>query len=172
MANLKIETFINTITGEVYYERKKYITSAWHEEKGYRLSSRDTMDIPFPSISTIYLGYYSIISRYTQKHTNILSYRGNKNAYKPMQAEQIGKRLKIGRSTAYRFLDHCIERELIARDATLIGDQERICYIMNPIYFLNSKYISLELYLKFKDQLDPILPAWVIDRYINMMKER
>ena len=38
--------------------------------------------------------------------------------------------------------------------------EKQVQYYMNPIYFFNGKWLSLNLYLLFKVDLDGVLPEW------------
>jgi len=54
-----------------------------------------------------------------------------------------------------------IRMRILAKVVIDIGSETQVQYYMNPIYFFNEKWLSLNLYLLFKVDVDGVLPEWV-----------
>jgi len=54
-----------------------------------------------------------------------------------------------------------IHMQILAKAVIDIGSEKQVQYYMNPIYFFYGKWLSLNLYLLFKMDLDGVLPEWV-----------
>ena len=97
-----------------------------------------------------------------EKGTNMLCHKVNGH-YKALSMNMLAKRLGVCRRQCYRFVQKMIDtRVMVKVDRKLF---------MNPIYFFRGRYLSFYLYGLFKEELDRVLPKWVIERY-NAGKEK
>ena len=74
-----------------------------------------------------------------------------------MDVVRKGEVIGIGESQAKRFIKRMTDTGMMMRKAKR--------HYLNPIYFLNGKHVSDELYWLFHVQLNDVLPKWVQDSY-------
>lgn len=91
-----------------------------------------------------------------EKGTNMLCHKVNGH-YKALSAKMLAKRLEITDRQCYRFIRKMINTRVMVREG-------RALY-MNPRYFFRGKYLSYSLYSMFKQDMDEVLPAWVVEKY-------
>lgn len=176
MANVIYEKkAINSETGEVLYSNQ-YQKIFFSNEKGYvffthKNSIRIFDDINLPDdITDDEIGKLFKLSKKTYKNTNMLMYR-SKNNIKAMQIEHISKLLGVSLRRAQMFVHKMIKYHIMAK--VLIKNSEKsyeVQYYLNPLYFFHSKYLNLNLYLLFKNDLDKYLPKWVIAKFCESGK--
>lgn len=175
--------YIDRDTGEVYAEKRKYVSPAFDEEKGYlfwvrKHNVRMFQDIDFPpELSLVDIGRLAKLSKKVFRDTNLLAYRGN-GGVKPMSVDQIAEVIELKKRQAYNFLARMQRIGMIKKidvPTKVNGKQKKVPhYYLNPIYFCSSNRINLNLYLLFQDQLDPLLPEWVKQKFaegLERMKE-
>ena len=97
------------------------------------------------------------LAKLLQKDTNLIV-RHYENYDKPMNDEMIAKVLNINTLVCKRFLRRMIRKRIMYKDD--IGH-----FYINPIYFFRGQYLSWHLYNIFQEDLDCVLPQWVIDRF-------
>lgn len=175
MCPIEIKTVItDTDTGEIKRERRQVI-SHWDMEKGYLLwgnknSIRMFEDIELPQILThSEVAFLYRLSKHLFHNTNMLYYISN-NSVRAMGVDEIGDVIKLKKRQTYNFLKKMVSYRVIMRGDFTLGKSKFTCYYMNPIYFFNSKWLSLNLYLLFKEDLDPLLPSWVKEKFIEEKK--
>jgi len=88
------------------------------------------------------------LSKHLQPGANYLGYKGNK-IIGPMDVVRIGGLIGVGESQTKRFIKRMTETGMIVRGMKR--------YYLNPIYFLNGKHVSDELYWLFHTQLNDVL---------------
>lgn len=159
-----------TNDGERVISKTSHFTGRFHEERGYSLyaygntiSSR--ISVSYPSgMSKTDIANMMILSKKLLPNVNVVGYKGNKG-YKPMNIVQMGEVVGLKERQAYRFIKKMVSVGMMVRSATPILGGHEIQYIVNPLFFLNGKFISDFLYGLFKEQLDETLPQWVRERY-------
>ncbi len=165
---------INTDTGEVEH-RKEMPFSLFREDQGYMLfvnkhNVRMFPDVPLPNelnkndIANLYL-----LSRGIYGSTNMLAYRGSGNVIKPMAPKDMARTMDLSIDRANRFLRKMIKLGMIAKVDVEIEETVMTQYYMNPIHFFSSKYLPLNLYLLFKEQMDRYIPDWMRKKYQEMI---
>ena len=131
-------------------------------EKGYLFSLGGSPVRMYPGyelpkeLTPGYIGHCLECTQYLEPETNMLFYRSNQER-KPLNREKLAKRLGISYRQCCRFIEKGIKYGII------VVEEGRI-YI-NPIYFFRGKHLRYALYARFRDQLDKVLPSWVVDRY-------
>lgn len=161
---------VNRETGEII-SYHKYSMVYYSAEKGYLFFNKrgavktfNGIDLP-ETLKDEDIGKLYKLSKKTFKTTNMLMYRSH-NTILPMQAKHIAKTLGITEKYAKMFIRKMINSRIMAK--VTVKNSEFPCkiqYYMNPIYFFNGKYLNLNLYLLFKDDLDMYLPQWVKDKF-------
>lgn len=169
---LEVKTIITDMdTGEVKRERRRVIKH-WDMEKGYLLwsnkkSVRMFEDIELPqTLTNVEIASLYRLSKHLFHNTNMLYYVSN-NSVKAMGVDEVGKVIKLKKRQAYNFLKKMVSCRVIMRGDFTLGESFFTCYYMNPIYFFNSKWLSLNLYLLFKEDLDQMLPGWVKEKFVE-----
>lgn len=159
--------YIDFETGEVLYTKTKFVNSYFDEEKGYLFWSRKTStrlfeEVRLPSaFSHIEKGMFYDLTKLIFSNTNMLAYRGNDNTIKACDNQYIADYLKISLRHAQRFMNKLMKHEIVAKVTVEVGGIKQHQYYVNPLYAFNSRWLSLNLYLIFQKQLDPVLPDWV-----------
>ena len=78
-----------------------------------------------------------------------------------MEIKHVAKAINMSERCCTIFINKMIRKRILAKAIVEIGDVRQIQFYMNPIYFFNGKWLSLNLYLLFKSDLDFLLPEWV-----------
>jgi len=95
-------------------------------------------------------------AQYLEPETNMLFYRSNQDR-KPLNRAKLAKRLGISYRQCCRFVERMI------KFGVMVSEQGRI-YIC-PVYFFRGHHLRYALYDRFREQMDKVLPSWVIDRF-------
>ena len=167
---LKKTQYINTDTGVIQKEDAKFVTAAFDDEKGYlfwarRNFAKSFVDVDFPKSMTMKeRGQMATLAKKMWSNTNMLGYRGN-GGVKPYDDEQIGSIVGLKAYQGKSFVRKMIRVGMIAKVTVTTEGERVIQYYINPIYFFGSNRIPLNLYLIFKNQLDKVLPGWVLEKY-------
>ena len=167
---LKKTQYINTDTGVIQKEDAKFVTAAFDDEKGYlfwarRNFAKSFVDVDFPKSMTMKeRGQMATLAKKMWSNTNMLGYRGN-GGVKPYDDEQIGSIVGLKAYQGKSFVRKMIRVGMIAKVTVTTEGERVIQYYINPIYFFGSNRIPLKLYLIFKNQLDKVLPGWVLEKY-------
>lgn len=171
MANglVYINTAVDPETGEIKQknvQRKVY----FDEQNGYLFFSQkngartfDGIDLP-DTLTDFDIAKLYRLSRRIYRNSNLLTYRTGNNI-KPMQIMQIARLLHMSERCAVIFVNKMIRMRILAKAVIDIGSEKQVQYYMNPIYFFNGKWLSLNLYLLFKVDLDGVLPDWVRQKF-------
>ena len=159
-------------TGELKKEVKKVINidSVFDEDRGYLFwnqmdYTKTFQNIDFPQdLSDDEIGKLTRLSKKIYSTTNMLGYRGN-GGVKPYSAKQIGELIGLKERNALRFLKKMQKFKIIKPIPVDFGDRVEMQYYFNPIYYFSNRRLSLNLYLLFHEELDEVLPDWVIKEY-------
>ena len=143
-------------------EGEQWRSKRFDDEKGYLFSLggapvRMYPGFPLPDeVSHADVGHLLGCLQYLQPETNLLFYRSNVKR-KPLTRAMLAKRLGISYRQCSRFIQKMEKLRVIAVEDGGIY----IC----PVYFFRGKHLRYALYARFKDQLDKVLPGWVVDKY-------
>ncbi len=161
---------IDPRTGEVVSEFIADFTDTLNEE-GYRfpshkLGARMFADIEFPEAMTdAEIGRMTRLARrYMIPKTNMIGYRQGRTI-NPYSAREIGELVGLNADSKRKvFVAKMLRLRVLQRIQTNSGPQ----YYVNPAYFMaNGQRLSLDLFLLFRDELTPILPAWVMAEFLR-----
>ena len=160
-----INTTVDSVTGEVKSKKiKKKVY--FDEQQGYLFFSQkngartfDGIDLP-EDLSDSEIAKLYRLSRKIYKNSNMLAYRTGNNI-RAMEIKHIAKAVNMSERCCTIFINKMIRKRILAKAIVEIGDVRQIQFYMNPIYFFNGKWLSLNLYLLFKSDLDFLLPEWV-----------
>lgn len=139
----------------------------WKNNKGAILKPREYHnkiyhDIKISKLSKNknYILYLYMLSESIYKNTNII-YIDNK----PANINSISKFIKASTRKTKEFIKEMEEKNIIKNINIYIDNENNNVFVFNPVYINSCKYIGLELYLAFKEDLDKILPKWIIEKY-------
>lgn len=173
---LQLVTNINDKTGEVISQKERHMTDVLTEE-GYKVPSHKLgaklfANIPFPKDMTDNeIGKMARLAKLMIADSNMLGYRA-RTGIKAYNQEQIIEIVGLSYKRGKEFIDKTIKLKVMAKTIRIIGDLEQEEYYINPAYFFAGKRINLNLYLLFRESLDPVIPAWVKREFMESAKEQ
>lgn len=169
---IKETKYIDEKTGELIMGKKQRVGERFDPEKGYLFRNqkhgfKQFDDIAFPdSLTDSEIGKLTRLAKNIYRDSNLLAYRGN-GGIKPHTPETISKIISLGQRQTQRFLSKMINLGVIARCRVEVGEKKEIHYYMNPLYFFSGNRVNLNLYLLFRNQLDPYIPGWAKNLFIE-----
>jgi len=169
---LKLEQSINSKTGEIYSEKSSYFEPSFNEE-GYKVphhkkGARMFDGVTFPKgMTDSEIGKITRLARLMIPMSNMLGYK-SKGVIEPYTEKHIFNVVGISRKRGKTFLNKMIELGVMQR---VVRNDKRAEYYINPAYFFAGQRISFNLYLLFRETLDPIIPKWVKREYMKMVAE-
>lgn len=172
---IQLVTNVDEKTGAVLSKKEKYVTDVLNDD-GYKvpvhkLGAKLFANVSFPAEMTdSEIGKMARLAKLMIADSNMLGYRSRGiRAYTQEQIiEIVGLSTKRGRE----FIDKMIDLRVMAKTIRIIGDVKQDEFYINPAYFFAGKRIGLNLYLLFRESLDPILPEWVKREFILSAKEQ
>lgn len=168
----KTTMYIDENTGEVVGQRSRTVGNRFDPEKGYLFRNQagkfsSFFDVPFPEDMTdIEIGRMTRLAKKMWGQTNMLGYRGN-GGVKPFDMAGMSKVVGLGKSQTYNFVKKMIKLGVIAKVKIESKGQIDYQYYVNPLYYSSSNRITLNLYLLFRKQLDPYMPSWARQKFIE-----
>jgi len=140
------------ISGEVFQEweegieeKEKFIIGG-DSRRFIKMFRKSKMEFPQKSYELI----MTSLVRYLEMNTNRLVIEKYKSFNTSLQLSDMMKIADVGRTTFYEFLIYCEEKHYI-QYGTIRGKHGKLRnYYVNPLYYLNSKHITVELFLRFK----------------------
>lgn len=172
---LRVIKNVDHKTGHIYSQKAQFIEDILTEE-GYRVPSHKSGfksfdEIPLPSAMTYpEKGRMCDLARRMISTTNMLGYRkgGQILAY---SAESIIEVVQLSPRRGRQFIDKMIALGVMQKIIRKYGEVENEEFYINPAYFFAGKRISFNLYLLFREHLDPILPSWVRADFLMAARE-
>lgn len=171
---------IDEDTGEILNEKKRQYT-IFDNDKGYLFwakayQRRSYSKVKLSEAVTNMLDFARVhlLAENMYKTTNTIMVRVNRDTIRLADIEDISKIIGLSIRKTKEFLKIMISLQIIAERVDKIGDLVQIKYILNPLFFNSSKYISADLYFLFQRSLDMYLPQWVINKFHeigNLSKE-
>ena len=110
-------------------------------------------------------GRFYRLTRYIVGENQLLGYRSDK--LKPLTIEKMAEMFDCSERQIRRFIKQMKEYGVI-KEVTI---NEVKWYAVNPLYALKSKYLSLTTFIIFQKELIPILPNWVINKFMQEAQE-
>ena len=173
---LQVVRTLNEETGEVYSEKEKYVPDTLNEE-GYKvpvhkLGAKLFKDVPFPDeLTDVELGKVARLSKLMIADSNMLGYRA-RAGIKAYSREQIIDLVGLSTKRGREFIEKMLQLKVMQAGIRKYGDIEQEEFYINPAYFFAGRRIGLNLYLLFREALDPILPVWVRREFLLSAKEQ
>jgi len=170
--NIKTTRLTNP-NGELLSEQISKYKSVFEDDEGYLFwnkkdYTKSFQDVEYPKeLTDSELGKITRLTKKVYADTNMIAYRGNGGRIKAYTDEQISGYLELGLRQGRRFLTKMNKLGIIIKHNNK-GTTE---YYFNPLYYFSNNRINLDLYLICKEQLDKVLQAWVIERYMLLVDE-
>lgn len=161
---------IDDTTGQIIKNNLFTFPAAFDDEKGYLFWTRKAfaksfLDKPFPKEMTkLDIAHITMLSKHLWSNTNMLGYRGH-GGVKPYDIDDISKAIDLKPRQTYNFIKKMIAIGMIAKVDVTIEQTKETHYYINPLYYFSNNRLSLNLYLIFRNQLDPHLPEWVKNKF-------
>lgn len=160
------------LTEEDEFENESLILNV----RGYRVPSHKagvmSSKLPFPKdMSDNEIGKMARLAKLMIADSNMLGYRA-RTGIKAYTQEQIIEIIGLSHKRGREFIDKMIKLRVMEKTIRIMGDLEQEEYYINPAYFFAGKRISLNLYLLFRESLDPVIPAWVKREFMESAKEQ
>jgi hypothetical protein len=119
-------------------------------------------------LSPIDVGRLVFLAENTYVDTNIIcTYRSRK--YSPATITDISKIIKVCYSRTVTFVNQLIDLGVLAKDTIKTNNTTTVHYVLSPLYFISSNYLSYHLYMTFQKQLDEVLPFKAV-QFFNQHK--
>lgn len=170
---LRRKQWIDPLTGLAVYDATQRFPDALNED-GYRFpahkaGSRLFDDIKFPEgLLDDELGKMARLSKLMVGGTNMLGYRSNHQIV-PYTIDEIGDAVGLQHWRGRKFVNRMCKLRIMQRWASTTGAQ----YYINPAYFMASGHrLSLDLFLLFRDELQDIVPQWVINHFLRQARAK
>lgn len=170
-------TVVSNDLGEVITDKTLQYKGRFDIESGYLFWSQRNFVKSFPDvdlpldITDDERGKLDKLSHKVFADTNMLAYKGH-NKVVPFEHKDIGETLKLGERQTRRFVDKMLQLGIMARLIIDTKGQKTTQYYLNPMYYFSSNRLSLNLYLLFKDQLDAVLPKYVVTNFQTLQQQR
>lgn len=169
-AKAKKVTKIILPTGEVTYETEENIISRYNEN-GYLYRNRTKVlkmftDRQYPEgLTWADKGKIAELERYIGTDQLIIYKTGNRP--KPHTVTTISKILGTNERMTRLFINKLKKMKIIKE----IKINDIKYYVFNPLYRLKGNRISMTTYIAFEEELQAILPKWVIDNFMADVQE-
>lgn len=167
---LSREVRITDEKGNTVSEKRTKFPDRFDEEKGYLFWNQTSFVKTFQdaslsdSITKIDMANLYLLSKKIYSNTNMIGHRSN-GGIRPLSIEQMADVIKDTKRHAVTFLNRMIKERIIAKIDIYLGKDVVTQYYFNPIYFFSSNRLSLNLYLLFQQDLDPLLSQYVRQKF-------
>lgn len=160
-------------SGEIVKENINVFSDPFNDE-GYRFPShkrgaRLFADVKFPiEMSFSDKGRMVELSKLMIRKSNMLGYRqsGRIEAY---TASEIVELVELSEERGRQFIVKMLHLHVLQR-VEVNGKPQ---YYINPAYFMaNGQRLTLDLFLLFRDELTPLLPAWVMCEFLRQARDK
>ena len=159
--------YIDESTGAVVNQKTRRVVYL-DADKGYlfflnknKVVSFEGFDLP-DNLTNAEAGMMYRLAKHTHKSSNLISYKSS-NTVKPANIVQLSKYLSLSDRRTRIFINKMIRERIIGKVNIKIGNDLVTQYYINPVYFLNGKWLSSNLYFLFQKDLDAFLPSYARD---------
>jgi len=167
---IQIKTVVDESTGEVVYNSEKKYSP--FTDKGFtwrtkNYSVKQYQDVRLSEFVTDEREFARIhkVAEYLYKDTNTVMIRESQRKVRYATIEDISKIIGLCERRTLQFINKMKRMEIIAECKTQLGETEIIKFVINPLFFNCSKYLSADLYFTFQNTLNHYLPSWVITKF-------
>lgn len=167
---IKTTSYLNPETGE-FTARKSWVDMQFNTD-GYLMqpnknSVRMFLDSPLPDkLTWAEQGRLIRLQHYILRENQLLVYRSH-GALKPVDIPEMCRILNMSERQCKGLMS---KSQALGVVKEIQIDDTRY-FMFNPIYGLKGKRLSLTVYLMFQEELQPVLPKWVIERFLSQAQE-
>ena len=150
--------------GEVFSEKEIKMPDRFNED-GYLIpynkrGSKMFADVPFPErMNDAEIGKTARLAKLMVSTSNMLGYR-TRTGIMPYTEKELIDLVGLSSYRGKEYISKMINVGMMQRNKRIIGEVESEEFYLNPAYFFAGKRLSLNLYLLFRENLDPILSQW------------
>lgn len=166
----RIRTQITDENGELLSEKYGW-RDRLYSEKGYILKYNNDyiklfFDKGLPEECTLTeCGKFYKIIYYIVGENQLLGYKSDK--IKPLTIEKMSEMFKCSERQTRRFINKMKDLKVIKE----VNINDTKWYAVNPLYAFRNKYLSKTTFMIFQEELIPVLPYWVINRFMADLRE-
>jgi len=84
----------------------------------------------------------------------------------------IAEMLGITEKKAREYINRMIKARVIGKQVTTTGDITLVCFIFNPIYVNAGKFVPLDIYVLFREDIDQHIPLWMKAKYAEAFRAK
>lgn len=168
---LKLVRKINTATGEVFSEKKEYYKDTLNDE-GYKVpyhkaGAKMFDDVEYPkAMNDSEIGKMSRLAKYMIPLSNMLGYRA-RGSIQPYTEDHIINLVNLSPRRGKQFIKKMVSLGMMQMNIRKYGEVDCVEYYINPAHYFAGKRININLYLLFREYLDPIIPKWVKNEFLK-----
>lgn len=152
--------------GEIINEQLIQV-KLWDEDKGLLWQSKNIStkmfdDVKLSEFITNKQEFANIhlLAEKIYKQTNAIMVRVSKTKVRFATIEDMCNIIDLCERNTRIFINKMIKLKILAKRIDKIGERREEKYLMNPLLFFSSKWLSADLYFAFKDSLDNYLTNW------------
>jgi len=168
---IRIEREVDSGTGEIYSSKQSYREPPFNED-GYKvphhkLGAKLFGCVSFPNDMTDNeIGKMTRLARLMIPMSNMLGYKA-RGCIHPYTEKHIYSAVGLSERRGRPFLKKMIRLGVV--QGVKREEFNHTEYYINPAYFFAGRRIGFNLYLLFREHLDPILPRWVKAEFMKMV---
>lgn len=161
--------------GEVFNEKEIKMPDRFNDE-GYlvpynKRGSKMFADVPFPErMNDAEIGRTARLAKLMVSTSNMLGYRTGMGI-KPYTESQLIDLVKLSPYRGKEYISKMVNVGMMQRTKRIVGDVESEEFYINPAFFFAGKRLSLNLYLLFRENLDPILSQYAKNQFWEAARE-
>jgi hypothetical protein len=165
---LRVVTDINA-SGEEFNKKEIKMPDRFNED-GYLIpynkrGSKMFADVPFPErMNDAEIGKTARLAKLMVSTSNMLGYR-TRTGIAPYTEKQLIELVGLSAYRGKEYISKMVNVGMMQRTKRIVGEVEVEEFYINPAYFFAGKRISLNLYLLFRENLDPILSEWAKNEF-------
>jgi hypothetical protein len=172
---IRIVEDVDEVSGDVKSKKKYYYKDAFNSD-GYKvpphkLGAKMFLDVQFPKEMTDSdIGKVARLSKLMIADSNMLGYR-TKLGIRAYTPERIIKIVDLSPRRGVQFLRKMMRLGVMSLNTRKYKEIQCIEYYINPAYFFVGRRLGLNLYLMFREHLDPILAPYARESFLQMANE-
>lgn len=151
-------------SGEVFSEKEIKLPDRFNDD-GYlvpynKRGSKMFADVPFPDrMNDAEIGRTARLAKIMISNSNMLGYR-TRIGIMPYTEKELIDLVGLSAYRGKEYISKMINVGMMQRTKRIVGEVEMEEFYINPAYFFAGNRVSQNLYLLFRENLDPILSEW------------
>lgn len=172
---LHVVANVDEKSGEVKNQKQFFYKDAFNTD-GYKVPNHKAgakmfYEVPFPDEMTdAEIGKMTRLAKLMIVDSNMLGYR-TKWGIRAYTSDRIIKIVNLSPRRGAQFLKKMIRLSVMQINIRKYGDVDCLEYYINPAYFFAGGRIGINLYLIFRESLDPILTPYAKECFWKLANE-